>query len=155
MKYILKKKWHPSQVEEVGYEFEATPYIRYKPSKYDGLFIEVLPHEIALLVDAGYLVKQTEKCLCHLTRNSIHEPSCPLYPSELEKAEPTIDLWTTEPPELTVYWCVILNFKEDDPYRIFKRFFQKNSAHSYFDLETNNCHRTQKSAEEALKRLLS
>lgn len=113
MKYILKKKWHPSQVEEVGHVFKGNENFDSKGAL------------IALLVDAGYLEKQTE--------------------------EPTIDLWTTEPPKGTEYW--------------FSRTFKgKVETVSYawegdegdmYNLKTNNCHRTQQSAKEALKRLLA
>jgi hypothetical protein len=217
MKYILKKKWHPSQVEEVGYEFEEINtvygekfhslkyfFTDYKSDyKYRPQYI--LPHEIALLVDAGYLVKQEEcttkdeegyvhfhygeegvckrnkyyhfegyfkkertrediqndiaelkksgKCVCINTVN----PGCPhekltseLMDITFGNTDPTLDLWTTEPPEGTKYWALVCT---DIDIRIRECKF-KNDVFDRINIGNCNCHRTQKSAEEALKRLL-
>jgi hypothetical protein len=126
MKYILKKKWHPNQEEEVGHVFEEdyTDTICYKHRSEEVLSEELIaPHEIALLVDAGYLEKQAD--------------------------EPTIDLWTTEPPIDTKYWYVKDNSIVESSY-----FFNIENS-SIFRLRTNNCHKTKESAEEALNRLLA
>lgn len=161
MKYILKKKWHPSQVEEVGHEFEEDEHSELESSiKNKSAVHFISPHEIALLVDAGYLEEYNEakqvdwakemNKLGKEKRDLIRHLSIDSRNINTYTA-PTIDLWTTEPPEGTKYWIVT-----DDGRTGWDRWgsqmFEINRDN--FRLHTNNCHRTQKSAEEALKRLL-
>jgi hypothetical protein len=150
MKYILKKKWHPSQVEEVGHVFEEDKYgyTFYQPTS---MMLGLAPHEIALLVDAGYLEKQEEKCV-HGTEITKTRACLKCYTGD----EPTLDLWTTEPPEGTQYWS--LRYSENSEggtVRVDWYIFSKTMIlfHLY-NLRTNNCHSTKASAEEALRRLL-
>lgn len=69
-KYILKKKWHPSQVEEVGHVFKEDEFnkIGYRTKVLDGeVYLSVVDsHEISLLVDAGYLEQSAEEALKRL-----------------------------------------------------------------------------------------
>lgn len=144
MKYILKRKWHESQVEEVGHVYKGNENFDSKGAL------------IALLVDAGYLEK-VELCECG-GKNGKDCPYAGTFFKEgvgrcitcskfKDKPTPTLDLWTTEPPVETVYeyitsfgnidWCV-----------------WKGNEWDNFRLKTGNCHKTSESAEEALKRLL-
>jgi len=147
MKYTLKKKWHPSQVEEVGHVFneEGGGYIFYRVNNIIGW---IMPHEIALLVDAGYLMKQLEKgeyiAGAELKQNEaiFIKSDGKVYP-----ATPTLDLWTTEPPKGTVYEFV-------DSYGNTDWCVYGGNDWDKFRLKTGNCHKTPESAKEALKRLL-
>lgn len=143
MKYILKKKWHPSQVEEVGHVFEEDEKysIEYKfpnPNNYLNYIGTIYAHEIALLVHAGYLKEEKDLRVTDLGIVDL---------SNMFQSDPTLDLWTTEPPKNTDYW-----FVGDDGY-VHETYWIGVKADK-FRLKTNNCHKTQKSAEEALKRLL-
>lgn len=153
MKYTLLKKWHPSQVEEVGHVFEKDKVnseyvidnIVYRIPM--GLNVNhrvfVYPHEIALLVDAGYLKKQEEFPELKCTGNK----TCLFGCRNCQKPEQKIDLWTEMPPKHTTYWCVT-------DYGLVMYYQWDSTKHDLFHLKTNNCHKTQESAEEALKRLL-
>lgn len=171
-KYKLIKKWHPSQVEEVGHVFESESLWLYYKIKVSvsGNYKEgsIAPHEIALLVDAEYLQKEEIK----FNDNSFSISAEPTWetgkdtqtpggadsiiykPGEfklcngyIEPINPTLDLWTTEPPKGTTYYIV------NDCGIVLVAVWQRDKGDE-FRLRTNNCHRTQKSAEEALKRLL-
>lgn len=151
MKYTLLKKWHPSQVEEVGHVFEeksSESYITYKVKRDDGYvnyYLDIQPHEIALLVHAGYLGKEREH------QASLLDPSCCKHCDILiiEPADPTLDIWTEEPAKGTQCWFITDYGDVDDFY------FCGATKADQFRLKTKNCHKTKKSAEEALKRLLS
>lgn len=134
MKYILKKKWHESQVEEVGHVYKGNENFDSKGAV------------IALLVDAGYLEKQEDllETVVESWNKQAHELA---FGKCTDCTNLAIDLWTTEPPVETVYeyitsfgnidWCV-----------------WKGNEWDNFRLKTGNCHKTSESAEEALKRLL-
>lgn len=158
MKYTLKKKWHPSQVEEVGHVFKENKYFNVDYQLPDDTYFNIAfslnPHEIALLCEAGYLEKQEEiaervnldeerrkrDTIRHL---SIDSRNIDTYP------DPQLELWTTEPPKRQVYFYITDTGKLDDD--VYNKFEDRH----IFRLRTKNCHRTQKSAEEALKRLLA
>ncbi len=187
MKYILKKKWHPSQVEEVGHMFEEDK------DDYRMLYPESIHNAVvALLCEAGYLEKQEEtgkvfnyggnffcgnpephshlvhgktfecekgqpqlekeqECTCsakQVNYQVLHMPSCSMITPE-QKPDPQLDLWTEKPPEGKQYWFINHYGEVDDDY------FYKARKTDLFRLKTKNCHRTQKSAEEALKNLMS
>jgi len=165
MKYILKKKWHPSQEEEVGYVFKENDddftIVCTYPNKMDFDYnCSIKPHEIALLVDAGYLEKQEEKCGCGqlLSEHSNYTNGYCTNQSPIVGAKgegSTLDLWTTEPP---------LGGAEEK-YFYLKEHIEYTRVYVDSDvwigdvkdklrLRTHNCHKTKASAEEALKRLL-
>ncbi len=164
-KYTLLKKWHPSQVEEVGHVFEESidVVILYRYACKENLIriVNIQPHEIALLCEAGFLEKQEEVssnymqagqvCGCgHCMPNKGYE-----LPEKWDVKctckchdDPQLELWTECPPEEAGYWYItdwgivgVAQFEEKEI--------------NQFRLKTKNCHRTQKSAEEALKRLLA
>jgi len=156
MKYTLLKKWHPAQVEEVGHVFEENAQSLAGRKYYE----DVTAHEIALLVHAGYLEKQKEvKNGCDYCCQEIHpERIGGCHHAHLstckreKKSDPTLDLWTTEPPEGTKYWHLQEHISRTEVYVSSTSW--ANDIFDKFRLKTNNCHKTQQSAEEALKRLL-
>lgn len=134
MKYKLLKKWHPSQVEEVGHVFEESDigefsyYIRDGKTDFGN---DIFPHEIALLVHAGYL---GEQCGCgqymskHTNasngyctgKNKGNFFGCPGGAGnpmadwkEMEETKsdlkPPLDIWTEEPPVGQQYWIHFWN----------------------------------------------
>lgn len=147
MKYTLLKKWHPSQVEEVGHVFEEDEHSEIESSiKNKSAVHFISPHEIALLCEAGYLEKQEE--LLEVVVKSWNKQADEIVFGNIDTYhDPKLELWTEEPEMYEHYW-----FIADDGI-IYENTFQNTTCHQ-FRLKTNNCHRTQKSAEEALKRLL-
>lgn len=209
MKYTLLKKWHPSQVEEVGHVFEEdTDSCIWYGNRPEGrktlvnpYVTEIIfPHEIALLCEAGYLEKQEEtgkvfnyggnffcgnpephshlvhgktfecekgqpqlekeqECTCsakQVNYQVLHMPSCSMITPE-QKPDTQLELWTEEPPEGTRYWSLKYSddLEEETVGWEWYTFSKISRLFHLYNLHTKNCHRTQKSAEEALKRLMS
>lgn len=153
MKYTLKKKFHPNQVEEVGHVFESDGSIFYKMEETRNTQFghEVKPHDIALLISAGYLEKEEEHIHSPGVLDGVYKKSpfecisCGQMVDNSE-SEPTLDLWEEEPPERVCYWY-ITDFGGINPSN-----WDENRT-DFWRLKTKNCHKTEESAELALKLL--
>ncbi len=170
MKYILKQKFHPNQVEEIGHVFEEeSNFISYKnPFIPAHNSLVVRPHEIALLIHAGFLEAEKEYNTMYSTRymqaGQIHEcahctPEKGYDPTEKygvqctckchsKAPEQKIDLWADFPPEGTKVWTV------SDRGHTEPNIYNGDNV-DIFRLKTKNCHRTKESADEALRVLKS
>lgn len=147
MKYILKKKWHPSQVEEVGHVFETSDigdfwYYRKDGKSNSGLCVS--PHEIALLVCAGFLEKQEDFSELKCTGDK----KCLFGCENCQKTEQEINLWTEEPPKNCEFY-----FLDSFAHTVYvNSWMWEGDMSDYLKLKTNNCYKTKQSAKEALKR---
>lgn len=175
MKYTLLKKWHPSQVEEVGHVFEEDTqhnleYVYNIEDRKRNKYISeecLQPHEIALLCDAGYLEQESEKCKheagmlvylsmpqkykckkCEEIFTEVEFNGVRLLPKWENYTEPQLDLWTELPPKGETYEFVT-------HYGDIDWAVSQENDWDKFRVKTKNCHKTHKSAEEALKRLLN
>lgn len=171
MKYILKQKFHQNQVEEIGHVFEEEATRIYYSTTFDTsrtLHTLCEPHEIALLIHAGFLEAEKEYNTMYSTRymqaGQIHEcahctPEKGYDPTEKygvqctckchsKAPEQKIDLWADFPPEGTKVWTV------SDRGHTEPNIYNGDNV-DIFRLKTKNCHRTKESAEEALKLLKS
>lgn len=177
MKYTLLKKFHPNQVEEIGHVFEEEATRIYYSTTFDTsrtLHTLCEPHEIALLIHAGFLeiydelffsneptpfgskespahkLKITEKIEDKLPNNHIEcsVKGCGKCSPIHFTPEQKIDLWADFPPEGTKVWTV------SDRGHTEPNIYNGDNV-DIFRLKTKNCHRTKESAEEALKLLKS
>ncbi len=155
MKYTLKQKFHPNQVEEIGHVFEEDytfgfSYRTTGGTKYAPRNEWVYPHEIALLCEAGYLVKEEE--LLEVVVKSWNKQANEIVFGNTENyTDPQLELWTEEPGNGKLFWYLLaINGGRDI---IVKGEKWLGYMSDKLILSTKNCHRTQKSAEEALKQI--
>lgn len=161
MKYILKKKWHPSQVEEVGHVFEEDEEFSFAYGFQEINTIFLSPHEIALLCDAGYLKKENTldnyADIINTAVAKLYKQKKPEVDIDKILHDTQLDLWTEEPPGGTRYWSLKYSddLEEETVGWEWYTFSKISRLFHLYNLHTKNCHKTQKSAEEALKRLMS
>ena len=148
MKYTLKKKFHPNQVEEVGHvfeEIEETGDFRYQVN---GTFLQYCaPHEIALLLHAGFLEIYDED-KPKLTVDKEKNTATMTIKVSYDIPEQKIELWTEKLTQQEDYWFV------SDCGNVYETWWNDTDKNN-FHLKTQNCHKTKESAELSLQKIKS